>query len=855
MFDSARLHGELVHLHRQLSGLESEPRGKHLTEGLSQSAAATPSGLVRQALFADCLRVLHSAILADNKMKDEELEAVYPFVSVAARHYGAMSPGHYGDVDALDHVSVRDFLARYSLDDGACGRAAANRWPALTMCKKAQDLGVPEPLERYRQLMAWLIPAACGVGRVKEDDPGLRGKLEEIVELRRGLGGSGAPAKAGDQRAVAFLRPTHVFSGVQQASSIHAPDPFDVETIHLETRHVFEGLIRRATSDQPADRGRMLLILGDSGAGKTHLLRSFRRRVHEYGRGFVVYAQLHSSSENYANYLLQNVIDSLAVSYSGVPGERSGLVELVSGLAELDDGAMRADIEKLANNNWDGGEDTETYISNLADRLTEHLGGFDISLLRVLLYSLSPTPGILSRVYKYLRCQAMTPADYARIGVAKPNDSELTPELMIKQLGTFAYLTRRRALVLMLDQAEQAGYDENTGKAFEVATSKLQDLVSLLPSAVAVISCLSDLWEAVQPKISRSTLDRLEKDPAIQRLRIERTAPEITAVIARRLAWLYAEAKVPYMSENPLYPFTAERIRLFENHRTRTALEWCHQYQERCAEARRILSFDKDGEDGAIVDRPSTPEEDEMSLIAMAWNDAAHSAVVDLQEGDNEEQILATLGAVAKLLAAEGLDVKVAPIKGGFLKIQGNSGGQHHELTVAVTNKTYRAGAFTSQIDQLRRAAKGSIPVAVRTSAFPRGAASEKAVNSLLVANGRAEHLDLSTLRNLVAYTRFKPAKFSEERVAEWRRRDRPISSIPVMARIFNLEPSLTSDGTVTALADAASGPVATDSARLSQPKLEAPARASLGKIEDAAPPLVKEKRKRGRPPKAQAKQ
>lgn len=853
MFDSARLHGELVHLHRQLSVLASEPRGKHLTEGLSQAASAPPIGLVRQALFADCLRILHSAVLADNKMKDEELEEIYPFVSVAARHYGAMSPAHYGDVDALDHVSVRDFLSRYSLDADPCGRAAADRWPGLTMCKKAQDIGVSDPLERYRQLMSWLIPAACEVGRVKEDDPGLRGKLEELVELRRLLGGRAGAAKIADQRAVAFLRPTRVFSAVQQANTVYSPDPFDVETIHLEARHAFEGLVRRATAEQLVDRGRMLLLLGDSGAGKTHLLRSFRRRVHEYGRGFVVYAQLHSSSENYARYLLQNVVDSLAVSYSGVPGERSGLAELVSGLGELADGAMREDIDKLANNNWDGEENTSSHISGLADRLTDYLDGFDIALLRVLLYSLSPTPGILARVYKYLRCQAMTEEDYVRIGVAKPDPSEMTPEHMIKQLGRFAYLTRRRALVLMVDQAETAGFDASTAKAFQVATSTLQDLVSGLPSAVAVISCLSDLWELVRGSIAKSALDRLERDPPMQVLRIDRSYPEIAAIISRRLAWLYAEAKVPYLSENPLYPFTAERLRLFEGHRTRTVLEWCHQYQERCAEARRILAFDKDGEDGAIVDSAPTPQDDEVSLIAMAWNDAAHSAI-DLPDGEDEEEILAVLGAAAKLLAGEGLKVTAPQVKNGVMKISVQDGDQKHDLTIAVTNRTYRAGAFTQQIDLLRRGAKGSIPVAVRTSAFPRGPASEKAVNQVLAAGGRAEHLDLSTLRNLVAYTRFKPS-FPEERVAEWRRRDRPISSIPVMARIFNLEASLATDGAVAAaVVDRSSGPIGPEPVRPSQPRLE-PARASQPKIEVVAPPPPPAgKKKKGRPSKAHPK-
>lgn len=846
MFDSARLHGELMHLHRQLSLLAGEPRGKHLTEGLAQSSTAAPIGLVRQALFADCLRIIHSAVLADSKMKDEELVAIYPFVSVVARHYSAMNVAHYGDVDALDNVSVRDFLSRYSLDEGPCGRAAAARWPALLLCKKAQDLGVPEPLERYQQLMAWLIPAACEVGRIKEDDPGMRGKIEEVIELRRALGGSAAQPRGGDQRAIAFLRPTRVFSAVQQASSIYSPDPFDVETIHLEARHVFEGLIRRATSEQHTDRGRMLLILGDSGAGKTHLLRSFRRRVHEYGRGFVVYAQMHSSTDNYARYLLQNVIDALAVSYSGVPGERSGLVELVSGLAELADGALRADIEKLTNHNWDGEESTATYISKLADRLTDLLAGFDIALLRVLLYSLSPTPGILARVYRYLRCQSMTAEDYKRIGVAKPSESELTPEHMIHQLGKFAYLTRRRALVLMIDQAELSGYDASSAKPFQLAADTLHNLVSNLPSAVAVISCLSDLWPVVRDHITKSTLDRLENDPAVQTLRTDRTYPEVSAIISRRLAWLYAEAKVPYLSENPLYPFTTERMRLFEGHRTRTVLEWCHQYQERCADARRILSFDQDGEDGAIVDTAPTPEADEVSQIAMAWNDAAHSASLELPDDadDAEGEILAILSATAKLLAAEGLSVAVPPLKNGVLKVQLTNGDQRHELAIAVTNKTYRAGAFTHQIEALRKAAKGQVAVAVRTSAFPRGPASEKVVTQLVTAGGRAEHLELSTLRDLVAYTRFHP-DFPPERIAEWRRRDRPISSIPVMARIFNLEASLASDA-VAPIVDKASGPVAAEPSRKSQPKIEAaPSPASR-------PPPVK--RKPGRPPKAQPK-
>ena len=122
------------------------------------------------------------------------------------------------------------------------------------------------------------------------------------------------------------------FSSVQQAATVYDPDPFDVPGVHADAREAFEDMVGRATRPSfHGERGRMLLVLGDSGAGKTHLLRAFRRYVHEYGRGFVAYAHLQSNTDDYPRYLLTHVVDSLTKPYAGPAGDRTGLHELASG--------------------------------------------------------------------------------------------------------------------------------------------------------------------------------------------------------------------------------------------------------------------------------------------------------------------------------------------------------------------------------------------------------------------------------------------------------------------------------------------------------------------------------------------
>lgn len=787
MLDNTRLRAELNHIHRTLSIVAAHARGKDLVDELRRTVGGTTAALLWQSLFADCLRVAHSAVAADAELGDHEIEALYEFLFSAARHYASVMPASYGEFAAVDQESARTFLERYAADRGPFGRGAALRWPGLALARRAAELGEPEALERYERMMMWLIDAACQIGGVTETDPRWQGRVDELTELRRTLARDAEVAPSDvDLRVQAFLAPSRVFAAVQQASSVFDTDPFDVEAIHEDTRAIFEQMVERATTpSQHSDLGRMLLVLGDSGAGKTHLLRGFRRYVHEYGRGFVSYAQLHSSADDYARYLLQHVVDSLARPYAGPAGERTALHELASGLPRLVGEPLSSRIDRLVDDTWESTDSLAGYVNNLVDELLKQadLASFDADLLRVMLYALHPDQRTTSRAYKYLRCEDMNAHDRRWIGDVVPRTGKDEPHRMICSLARLAFVTQHAALVLMVDQAELSGFDASSGVVFRRAIDALHKIVSEVPSAIAVVACLSDLYRQVRSELNRPALDRLERDPPVETLQINRSYAEIEAIVTRRLSWLFAEAGAVHHLAEPVYPIPEERLRGLANRRTRDILEWCHQFQARCAAAGKIVDTEADA---VAPPLPAPPPDADLTRIAAAWNDAMHAPGIEVP--DDEAEILAVVGAAAKACAEEtGLSLTASPRKNGVLRLELAGATQRSELAIAVTNHSYRGGSFAAQVDLLRRGAGKATPIAVRTLEFPRGPASDKVLSQLLKAGGRRAYVDASTLRALVAFQRFQPVSLAS-RVLAWRRRDRPISSLPGMAEIFDLD-------------------------------------------------------------------
>src|SRR5262249_1253243 len=112
--------------------------------------------------------------------------------------------------------------------------------------------------------------------------------------------------------------------------------------------------------------------------------------VQEGSRGFVIYAQLQSRTEDYSRYLLFHLVESLSRRYSEQSG-RTGLRELAGGLQRLARPPLRERLERLADDTWEG-RSLPAHVNELVDSLLgiPELASFDLDLLRALVYALRP---------------------------------------------------------------------------------------------------------------------------------------------------------------------------------------------------------------------------------------------------------------------------------------------------------------------------------------------------------------------------------------------------------------------------------------------------------------------------------
>ena len=74
-----------------------------------------------------------------------------------------------------------------------------------------------------------------------------------------------------------------------------------------------------------ASQARILLFHGQSGAGKTHLVRALRTSAHREGTAYFGYAQMTPDVANYADYFLRRLINSLEKPYDPDLGGESAL--------------------------------------------------------------------------------------------------------------------------------------------------------------------------------------------------------------------------------------------------------------------------------------------------------------------------------------------------------------------------------------------------------------------------------------------------------------------------------------------------------------------------------------------------
>ena len=157
--------------------------------------------------------------------------------------------------------------------------------------------------------------------------------------------------------------------------------------------------------------GRILLLLGDSGSGKTHLMRAFRNQVHSRHQGYCGYLQMTAFTDEYSRYVLNNLIESLDRPYFEPETEVTGLIRLSNALVESLGDCPRDVLDEIRE-----GETNQAAIDRFVDEMANRFicdrrfHAVDVYLVQALLYLQSSDPRIKARVLKYLRCEDLTAA-------------------------------------------------------------------------------------------------------------------------------------------------------------------------------------------------------------------------------------------------------------------------------------------------------------------------------------------------------------------------------------------------------------------------------------------------------------
>ncbi len=312
----------------------------------------TVGALVHLALLSDALVIAEKAILQDGVITSEEKTYVAPLAQTAVRYLVHVRHAYEEFEGAF--VDAKDFLDTHINDSQPFGgKCFDTRWAGAEICRKfALNANDDGPLIAYRETMVRLVDDIFEL--TQGSDPAGQQDLRSEVEHRSHLERS----NTADGRTAAFCSPLagSVFHAVAHAEEVFERDPMDVEAIHGEARDAFRRTLDRVAAVRKQSRhGAMLLIKGESGAGKTHLMRAFRKHAHETRLGYVGYLQMTSASGSYARHILSSVVDSLERPF--LTGEPSSLAciadavmrwrvpqELASSLREEADPAQRANI-------------------------------------------------------------------------------------------------------------------------------------------------------------------------------------------------------------------------------------------------------------------------------------------------------------------------------------------------------------------------------------------------------------------------------------------------------------------------------------------------------------------------------
>lgn len=368
------------------------------------------------------------------------------------------------------------------------------------------------------------------------------------------------------------------FNWALMEEDVWEPSPFHVDGVHERAKHTID----RAIDDTGRGGGNPIGIVveGDKGAGKTHLLGWVRERV-QARSGYFFLVGLHEGGSFWDNVLL-GVLDGL-LRPSGAGEAQVGVflhrlarhVEVAPGVAA----AVAGDAPLTP-------ADLDAFGAAL-QRREGRVGRRCQDVVRALaLYASDDArASLVGDGFLHGTDDDTDPAQRALWGLRRHAKA---PEAVVRDI--FQLLALTGPSVVAVDQIDglfaasmsaardaRAGLDDGTARILDGVATGLMALREATRRTVTVVACLPSSWESIKANAFASAPDRFRQELYLTTL----PSPEVAVdLVARRLGAIYGE--VGFTPPHPTWPVAPRAFARAVDHTPRSLLKRVDAHIQSC---------------------------------------------------------------------------------------------------------------------------------------------------------------------------------------------------------------------------------------------------------------------------------
>ncbi len=594
-------------------------------------------------------------------------------------------------------------------------------------------------------------------------------------------------------------------------------DPVDVGAVHAKARDKFYALMDAVTSDQhAASMPRILLFHGQSGAGKTHLIRALRTGAHRLGKAYFGYAQMTPDVSNYADYYLRRLINSLEQPYDPDDGGATALTRLTRHLVSDAEVMPVEELERLREADIDETE-LARFVLQLADDVVASPkfadDNLDVNIVRALLYLQRADPRIDQRVRQYLQGRPLNALAHAAVAALDPHTGEGRSFEIIESLGRLMWSVDKAALVFAIDQVEDLRNFDDAEERFQKAVGNLMQIANRVPRAIIIISSLEEFYGQARAVLPQSYIDRVEKGGPVALLEA-RSAEEARLIIAKRLEHRSASEQDTTGSTDPSAYFGPNFFEEFGGLSTRRLLEHAQnclrgsqsQEPEPATPAGGFLNslvaalgFAPSNDPNHAIDPPPDQLPDQAPAIDYreVWDhfSASNEAEMPAHDAELMDVLIAALERAREEWseAITGLSLQRLELCDDVPALDlmvKHKRGHAFEARVFLCNRPTQGGGFKRQLDKVLGAMGDHTCFMLRASDFPPNKKNQtaQAYRKFREGGGRSVLVPIPDWERMMAVRQFYDNHRHDPGFAFWFAQARLLSGLAPLIQLLRLD-------------------------------------------------------------------